>query len=104
MLGIAVSAGLDLPSHGVDVVGEVPSGLPTVGAALAGGGHRASDGGAAGMLLVIFSESLGAAQNFAAKYGYEVDANQELIALGVANAASGSSAGSRPAAASPSRP
>jgi MFS superfamily sulfate permease-like transporter len=44
--------------------------------------------GAAGMLLVIFSESLGAATTFATKYGYEIDANQELIALGVANAGS----------------
>ena len=44
---------------------------------------------AAGMLLVIFSESLGAAENFATKYGYEIDPNQELIALGVANAGSG---------------
>jgi sulfate permease, SulP family len=41
------------------------------------------------MLLVIFSESLGAAENFATKYRYEIDANQELIALGVANAGSG---------------
>jgi MFS superfamily sulfate permease-like transporter len=41
------------------------------------------------MLLVIFSESLGAATNFAAKYGYEIDADQELIALGVANVGSG---------------
>jgi MFS superfamily sulfate permease-like transporter len=44
---------------------------------------------AAGMLLVIYSESLGAAQNFATKYDYEIDPNQELIALGVANAGSG---------------
>ena len=41
------------------------------------------------MVLVIFSESLGAAQTFAAKHGYEIDPNQELIALGVANAGSG---------------
>jgi MFS superfamily sulfate permease-like transporter len=45
--------------------------------------------GAGGMMLVIFSESLGAATTFATKYGYEIDANQELIALGVANAGSG---------------
>ena len=44
---------------------------------------------AGGMLLVIFSESLGAAENFATKYGYDIDANQELIALGAANAGSG---------------
>ena len=41
------------------------------------------------MLLVIFSESLGAAETFAAKHGYEIDPDQELIALGVANVGSG---------------
>ena len=90
VLGISVSAGFDLSSHGVDVVGKVPSGLPSV----AFPDPPRADivplvGGAFGMLLVIFSESLGAAQNFAAKYGYAIDANQELVALGVGNAASG---------------
>jgi|SRR6266516_1038406 len=41
------------------------------------------------MVLVIFSESLGAAQTFATKYGYEIDPNQEMIALGTANIGSG---------------
>ena len=41
------------------------------------------------MVLVIFSESLGAAETFAAKHGYEIDPNQELIALGAANVGSG---------------
>ena len=90
VLGIAVSAGFDLASHGVDVVGKVPSGLPSVSVPRP---PRADVvplvAGAFGLLLVIFSESLGAAQNFASKYGYEIDANQELVALGVANAASG---------------
>ena len=90
VLGIAVSAGFDLASHGVDVVGKVPSGLPSVSVPRP---PRADIvpliAGALGMLLVIFSESLGAAQNFATKYGYSIDPNQELVALGVANAASG---------------
>jgi len=90
VLGIAVSAGFDLSSHGVDVVGKVPSGLPSVSVPRP---PRADIlplvAGALGMLLVIFSESLGAAQNFATKYGYSIDANQELVALGVANTASG---------------
>lgn len=38
---------------------------------------------------MIFSESLGAAETFAAKHGYEIDPNQELLALGIANAGSG---------------
>jgi MFS superfamily sulfate permease-like transporter len=41
------------------------------------------------MLLVIYSESLGAAQAFAVKHGYEVEPDQELVALGAANIGSG---------------
>jgi MFS superfamily sulfate permease-like transporter len=89
VVGIAVSAAFDLVNHGVAVVGEVPSGLPSVAIP-----HLARDdvfalmAAAAGLVLVIFSESLGAAKTFAAKYGYEIDSNQELIALGVANTSS----------------
>ena len=36
-------------------------------------------------MLVIFSEALGAGQNFADKYGYRLDSDQEMIALGLAN-------------------
>jgi high affinity sulfate transporter 1 len=90
VLGIAVSAAFDLSSHGVAIVGKVPSGLPSVVIPHPPAGHIPPlIAGAAGMLLVIFSESLGAAQNFATKHGYEIDPNQELIALGVVNAGSG---------------
>src|SRR5262249_14144598 len=90
VLGIGVSGAFSLSSHGVSIVGKVPSGLPSVSIPHAAGGDiSALMAGAAGMLLVIFSESLGAANNFATKYGYEIDPNQELIALGVANAGSG---------------
>jgi sulfate permease, SulP family len=90
VLGIGISAALDLSDHGVAIVGKVPSGLPSVSIPQAPAGDIAAlMAGAAGMMLVIFSESLGAATNFATKYGYEIDANQELIALGVANAGSG---------------
>jgi high affinity sulfate transporter 1 len=90
VLGIAVSGALDLAQHGVAIVGTVPSGLPSVGLP----DIKSEDvatlmAAAAGMVLVIFSESLGAAQAFATKHGYEIDPNQELIALGVANAGSG---------------
>ena len=90
VLGILVSTVFSLSAHGVKIVGHVPSGLPTPGVP----SIHSSDvlsliTAAAGLLLVIFSESLGAADNFATKYGYEIDPNQELIALGVANAGSG---------------
>jgi sulfate permease, SulP family len=90
VLGIGVSGVLGLSAHGVEIVGKVPSGLPTPGVPDVDGGDVAAlMAAAAGMLLVIFSESLGAAETFATKYGYEIDPNQELIALGVANAGSG---------------
>jgi high affinity sulfate transporter 1 len=90
VLGIVVSGVLTLSAHGVTIVGEVPSGLPTPGVPSVPSADIAPlVAAAAGMLLVIFSESLGAAENFATKYGYDIDPNQELIALGVANAGSG---------------
>jgi high affinity sulfate transporter 1 len=90
VLGIVVSAALSLSSHGVAVVGTVPSGLPSLGLPhIAGSDVLALAGVAAGMVLVIFSESLGAAQTYATKHHYEIDPNQEMIALGVANVGSG---------------
>lgn len=94
VLGIAVSDILGLSAHGVAVVGEVPSGLPTPGVPdIDGGDVGALIAAAGGLMLVIYSESLGAAQTFAAKHGYEIDPSQELIALGVANAGSGALGG-----------
>jgi sulfate permease, SulP family len=90
VVGIALSGALHLSTHGVAIVGEVPSGLPSVQVPDLGAGDVAALAAvAAGMVLVIFGESLGAAQTFATKHGYEVDANQEMIALGTANLGSG---------------
>jgi sulfate permease, SulP family len=90
VLGILISSAFSLSEHGVKIVGHVPSGLPTPGVpSLHGADVIPLVTAAGGLLLVIFSESLGAAENFATKYGYEIDPNQELIALGVANAGSG---------------
>jgi sulfate permease, SulP family len=90
VLGIAVSGALGLSGHGVEIVGHVPGGLPAPDVPSV----DAADvvpllAAAGGMVLVMFSESLGAADAFARKHGYPIDANQELIALGVANAGSG---------------
>jgi high affinity sulfate transporter 1 len=90
VLGILVSSVFSLSSHGVEIVGHVPGGLPTPGVPSV---HSADIApliaAAGGMVLVIFSESLGAADTFATKYGYEIDPNQELVALGAANLGSG---------------
>jgi sulfate permease, SulP family len=90
VLGIVISSALNLSQHGVEIVGHVPRGVPTPAVPSVRGSDVAPLlAAAAGMLLVIFSESLGAADNFATKYGYDIDPNQELIALGIANAGSG---------------
>jgi sulfate permease, SulP family len=81
---------LDLADHGVAVTGDVPTGLFSVGIP----DVPASDIGALliGGLAVIFvgySESLAAARAMAAKHGYEIDTNQELIAQGGSCGAAG---------------
>ena len=90
VVAIAASAVFDLASHGVATVGTIPTGLPTPNVP----DVRATDlwvmlPSAAGMLLVIFSEALGAGQTFADKHGYRLDPSQEMIALGAANIGSG---------------
>ena len=89
-LGIVVSAAAHLDSHGVDTVGKIPAGLPSVqGVHLHAADLWVLLPSAAGMMLVIFSEALGAADTFAEKHGYQLDASQEMIALGLANIGSG---------------
>ena len=80
----------DLTSHGVGVTGDVPTGLFSIG--LPGVGWSEAGALAAGALSVIFvgySESLAASRAMAEKYGYQIDPDQELIAQGMANGASG---------------
>jgi high affinity sulfate transporter 1 len=91
LLGIAAVAVFGLDGRGVDIVGHIDSGLPSVGLP---GGVGFDDyvdllGPAVGVLLIGFAEGLGAAKTYAAKEGYEVDPNRELLGLGVANLGSG---------------
>jgi MFS superfamily sulfate permease-like transporter len=86
---IAVSA-FDLADEGVAVIGDVPTGLFSIGLP----GIGSSDVGSLliGALAVVFvgySETLAAARSVARKHRYEIDTNQELIAQGMANGAAG---------------
>jgi sulfate permease, SulP family len=86
VLGIAVSTGLNLSHHGVDTVGKIPTGLPSVAwPHLTLSELWVLIPSSIGMMLVIFSEALGAGQNFADKHGYRLVPDQEMIALGLAN-------------------
>ena len=90
VLGIVVSYVLDLSAKGVDVVGEVTTGLPEPSLPF-----RAVPSlfflilGAGGIVFLAVGESLGAAQTFASKHRYDIDPDQELLALGAANLSSG---------------
>lgn len=87
--GIAASRALGLHNYGVHIVGDIPAGLPLPGfPVLTWTDWLQAAPASVGLALVIFAESIGAARTFASKNGYEVDADQELRALGFANAAS----------------
>jgi SulP family sulfate permease len=84
---IALSAALDLHGkYGVETVGTLPQGLPTLTFPRAPiTTYLAMVLPAMGVLLVAYSEALGVAHEFAEKHGYEVNADQELNAHAVAN-------------------
>lgn len=87
---IALSRALDLQAKGVAVISDVPAGLPTPAIPHVGLGELTSlGGGAMALALVALAESVGTARSFAARGGYEVDGNQELVALGAANMGAG---------------
>jgi anti-anti-sigma factor len=89
-LGIVVSGLFNLEDHGVKIVGDIPTGLPSfvwpdyppvrlAEVAL----------GALAIIFIGYSESLAAAKEQATKHDYEIDASQEMIGQGAANVASG---------------
>jgi high affinity sulfate transporter 1 len=92
--GIVVSWWLDLAHDGVRIVGEVPRGLPGLQVPDVTGSDLATLGAAAGgIFLVSFADSILTARSFAARHQETVDANQELLAFGLANMAAGLSQG-----------
>jgi sulfate permease, SulP family len=92
VLGIGISTALDLPAMGVAVVGNVPKGLPTPALpvfSLITQNFNLVLSAAICVVLVGFSESLAAARQYASKYHYDIDVNQEMLAQGMANFTSG---------------
>ena len=87
--GIGLSSALDLSGKsGVEVVGQLPAGLPSLTVpAVPLTDYLAMILPAVAVVVVAFSEALGVAQEFAEKHGYEVDADQELVAHGATNIA-----------------
>ena len=92
VVGATVVAGLyDLNTlAGVSVAGPLPQGLPAFRLPAVSYAEWTSLLAAAGAIaLVSFGETSVLARTVALRHGYEVDDNQELIALGAANLAAG---------------
>jgi SulP family sulfate permease len=94
-LSIIVVGFFELDSYGVAVVGEIPSNGFPIGIPL---GIDIADlrnllPSAIALSLVGFAESVAIAGTYAAKHGYKIDVNQELIALGASNLGSSVSQG-----------
>jgi high affinity sulfate transporter 1 len=90
ILGIAAVVAFDLAGRGVEVVGEVATLMPSIGLPNVGIGDLAYLlTGAVGIVFLAVGESLGSARSFAARHHYEIDGDQELVALGASNTASG---------------
>ncbi|WP_204330232.1 SulP family inorganic anion transporter [Rhizobium phaseoli] len=88
VLSVILSAIFDFQGRGIAVVGDIPSGLPSLSLPAL---HRMPLDmiviGSAAIFLVSFGAGIVAARSFASRTGEEVDANQELIGLGAANIA-----------------
>ena len=103
LLATAAVAVFGLQARGIEVIGNIPAGLPTPVIP-----HVGMDDltalllPAIGIAVVGYSDNVLTARIFATRNKYSVDANQELLALGAANVAAGlvqgfpvSSSGSR---------
>ena len=94
ILSIVVMHLTPLEAMSVKIVGLIPSGLPQIGwpdARL-----RDTDGLlglALACFLLSYIESISVARTFSLKHHYPIDPNQELLAIGVANFASGMASG-----------
>lgn len=84
------SAVFGLAEHGVDTVGSLPQGVPTPSVPWT----SAKDVGplliaAVGITLVSLTDTIATATSFAAKRGEEVEPDQEMVGMGVANLTAG---------------
>lgn len=83
---IAVTVLFDLAAKGVDVVGVLPQGFPRPSFPAVDLSDLAPLAGAAfGITLVALGDTISTSSGFAAKSGYDVDSDQEMVGIGAAN-------------------
>ncbi|MGC1448854.1 MAG: SulP family inorganic anion transporter [Candidatus Sulfotelmatobacter sp.] len=90
VLSIVFMSVIPMAGLGVKTIGSIPAGLPHLSWPLIAK-NEVDDllALALGCFLLAYVEGISVARTFALKHGYEIDADQELLALGAANLASG---------------
>ena len=90
LAGIGAVVIFDLRALAVVVTGELPSGLPRPHIEMfEPATYRSLLHNAAAIVLISFASGMLTAKSFARRNHYDIDANQELIAFGASNLASG---------------
>ena len=90
---VAVTA-MNLEAHAVNVVGDIPGRLPSIGVPTTGLDHLGDMlPTALAITMLGFVESIAIAKVFAQRHRYTVNPNRELVALGVSTMAAGFSHG-----------
>ncbi|MCV0042747.1 SulP family inorganic anion transporter [Pseudomonas aeruginosa] len=94
LLASLAAALLGLDRYGVELLGEVPAGLPQLSwpqTSLEELKSLLRD--ATGITVVSFCSAMLTARSFAARHGYSINANHEFVALGLASIGAGVSQG-----------
>ena len=88
---IVASWALNLESHGVSILGPVPSGLPSIGLPSGVTWHDATKllATAVSMFLVVLAQSAATSRAYAVKYNERFEENTDLVGLGLANIGAG---------------
>ncbi|RWO22600.1 SulP family inorganic anion transporter [Mesorhizobium sp.] len=90
VLSVVLSAVFDLEGRGIAVVGDIPTGLPSLSLpAIADLPIQTLALGAAAIFLVSYGAGIITARSFGAIGGYPVDPNRELIGFSAANIGAG---------------
>lgn len=90
VIGIAAGQWLDLPAHGVKLIGVIDLSLevPKLPVLPFSDWLRLGELGFA-MVMILYAESYGSISSFALKHGDRVSSNRDLLALGASNLLSG---------------
>jgi MFS superfamily sulfate permease-like transporter len=85
----ALAAVMDATGRGVEMIGALPPGLPSLALpTITAGEIPRLASAAASIAVVVLAQSAAVARSFGTKNGYRVDENADLLALATANAGS----------------